>query len=162
MKSFFNDASPSLPKYSKSKCISPNLTAFHDLWHLYFSSPLSPTFGPVLFWLAIYWRHCSSQWSDRVTGFLDYFHRPVFRDKKHDVSETGSVSSETSCFYSLNTGRWKKSENSVTLCAIHHRKNHIKSTSKVSLILPFFISQQICIIFFNKHCCLHPLIFVKY
>jgi hypothetical protein len=41
--------------------------------------------------------------------FLDFFHRPVF-PKKHDVSETGSVSVLT-CRVFWNTGRWKKSRN---------------------------------------------------
>jgi hypothetical protein len=43
----------------------------------------------------------------------------------HLTTETDSVS-ETSCFYPMNTGRWKKSKNPVILCAICHRQNPLK------------------------------------
>jgi hypothetical protein len=52
----------------------------------------------------------------------------VFSLPLHPRTETDQVS-ETSCFYSPNIGRWKKSNTPVTLCAIiHHRQNPIKSS----------------------------------
>jgi hypothetical protein len=57
-----------------------------------------------------------------LMGFSDFVHRPDSKElkdkKKHDVSETGSVS-ETSCFKtsnSLQSGRWNKSETPLILC----------------------------------------------
>jgi hypothetical protein len=99
----------------------------------------------------------------RITGFLDFFHRPIFyrventtfrkldlfpssgegREDTYSVGplranpspEDGNRSSFRNVVFSIqyNTGRWKKFKNPIILCVIHYRQNSLESAYRCAL-----------------------------